>query len=264
MPQFLNARHEIRPSSLTATACSSHDAQMPRETTPGRRAIPRPRAPDRARAEDAVRALIEALGFDAETPELRDTPGRVVTAFLETLVAGYDTSAAAAIGRGFPRQHAAPIVSTGIPLSFTCPHHLMIAQGHVHIAFLPGGLVPGLSRLFRLVDALSRRLILQEDLTQDIVEALRSAVRAKAGYVSIEARHGCIAVEDPKRRDAIIRTTASFGTSRNVESLRREIDATLGGPWKTSASGAPSPSPASKSRSRSRPRSAAARKQPTR
>ncbi|MCB9652944.1 MAG: GTP cyclohydrolase I [Deltaproteobacteria bacterium] len=249
---------------MTASVWASDDARMPRKTTPERRAIARPRTPDRVRAEDAVRALIDALGFDVETPELRDTPGRVVNAFLETLIAGYDTSASVAVGKGFPREHAAPIVSTGIPLSFTCPHHLMIAQGHVHIAFLPGGVVPGLSRLFRLVDALSRRLILQEDLTQDIVDALRADVRAKAAYVSIEARHGCIAVEDPKRRDAVIRTTANFGTPRNVESLRREIDATLGGPWKTSASGAPSQSPTSKSRSPSQPGSVVRRKPRTR
>ncbi|MBK8012043.1 MAG: GTP cyclohydrolase I [Deltaproteobacteria bacterium] len=234
-----------------------------RRAIPPGRAIPRVRAPDRARAEDALRAFLDALGFDPADVELRDTPTRVTRAFIEVLTAGYAQDGLGVLGSGFTSQHRGSVVSTRIPLVFTCPHHLMMAHGQAHLAFLPNGKIPGLARLFRLVDAMSHRLILQEDLTHEISDALREMLSATAAVVVIEAKHGCIAVEDLARKDTIIRTTSSFGARRNVESLQHEIDVTLFEPWKTSASDAPSPSHGSKSPSPSPPRPAVRRKRRT-
>lgn len=211
----------------------------------------RARPVDRARAEAAVRELLEALGFDSEDPALATSPARVTEAFADALTAGYATAPVDALGEGFPVQADHPVVATDIPLLFVCPHHLMPARGLAHVAFLPAGRVPGLSRLTRLVDAVGRRLVLQEDIAPDIVGALSDGLGVQAAVARIEAVHTCVAIEDFARRDAVFVTEASQGPAALVADLAARLPRTRLGPhtppssgsvpapWSTSASEPP-------------------------
>ncbi|MCA9554802.1 MAG: GTP cyclohydrolase I [Myxococcales bacterium] len=183
--------------------------------------------PDLPRAEAAVRDLLEALGFDPRDPALATTPSRVAEAFARGLTAGYEADPQAVLGAGFPVQHPNPVVALGIPLLFVCPHHLMPARGVVHLAFLPKDRVPGLSRITALVDALGRRLVLQEDLTQHLAETLMKGIGARAAVAVVEATHTCVAAEDLARRDAVFRTQATVGPKAAVAELVRQVEAGL-------------------------------------
>src|SRR5687767_11333040 len=91
--------------------------------------IPRAkRAPNRKRAKAAVRDLLKALGLDPNDPALAETPDRTAGAFLDVLAAGYGTTPAEALGRGFPVSSSDPVVATRLPLMFLCPHHLLPAR----------------------------------------------------------------------------------------------------------------------------------------
>lgn len=220
-------------------------------TTPLREAPGEPTTPDVPRAEAAVRELLAALGVDVDDPQLATTPRTVVRAFSEVLLAGYRTTPAAALGRGFPVVNDGPLVATRIPLMFVCPHHLMPAHGEVHVALLPRGRVPGLARIAKLADALAHRLVLQEDLALGIVRALEAQFDVAAAVAIVDASHTCVAVEDYARRGTTFRTRASVGPAALAASLEREIDVTLRASWSTSSSAQPTAPQASRSRSRS-------------
>ncbi len=201
---------------------------------------------DPSKAQAAVRDLLEALGFDPDDPALSSTPARVTEAYAKVLTAGYETAPGTALGAGFPIANHNPVLALDIPLLFVCPHHLMPAQGFVSIGFVPDGRVPGLSRLTRLVDALGRRLVLQEDLTQDIVDALSDQLQVTAAVAEVHARHTCVALEDFARREAVFVTRASLGADDLVSSLSSQISARLSPVWSTSASEPQVKAPASK------------------
>ena len=189
---------------------------------------------DRPRVEAAVRELLAGLGFDPDDDALEVTAEKTAEAFDDALTSGYRETPAEALGKGFPVKSDGPVIATDIPLLFVCPHHLMPARGVVHLAFVPKERAPGLARITRLVDTLSRRLVLQEDLTDDLAGALYETLDAKASLVIVEAVHTCVALEDFARRDATFITRASRG--RNVASLEARIDARVRGSWATSAS----------------------------
>jgi GTP cyclohydrolase I len=207
-----------------------------------------PGAPiDRDRAEGAIRELLSAFGLDPDSPELSSTPHTAARAFSERLLDGYRTTPAEALGSFYPVSSNDPVIATRIPLMFVCPHHLMPAQAEAHVAFVPRGRVPGLGRIAKLCDALAHRLILQEDLTRSIADALFEELGAKAVLVLVDAQHLCVAIEDFARRQAIFRTRAGRGATRAISSLGSEIDASLSLAWPTPHSPQPSAPPGSKS-----------------
>ncbi len=190
---------------------------------------------DPAAAANAVRALLVALGFDPAEPALATTPQRASEAFIEALTRGYAQDPADALGRGFPTNATGPVIATGIPLLFVCPHHLTVARGVAHLGFAPTGRAPGLSRITRMVDVLSRRLVLQEDLTQQLADTLFEALDASAAIAIVEARHGCVALEDFAQRDTRFVTRAERGDASAALSMAATIDARLESACGTSA-----------------------------
>jgi len=57
---------------------------------------------------------------------------------------------------------------------------------------LPGARLAGLSKLGRVVDALSRRLQIQELLTDRIASAIETGLAPRAVLVVLDAEHTCM------------------------------------------------------------------------
>lgn len=179
-----------------------------------------------------MRELLDALGVDTRDPTFATTPRTTARAYAEILLAGMREDPLAALGRGFPvgARGRGVVVAAHLPLLFVCPHHLMPARGEAHVAFLPNERVPGLSRIGRLVDALSRRLVLQEELAGDITEALVRGLSVRAAAVVLEAEHTCVAIEDHARREARFFTRSSVGPAELVARLDRDLDLAVRAP----------------------------------
>jgi GTP cyclohydrolase I len=148
--------------------------------------------PSRAEAEAAVRTLIRWAGDNPARAGLHDTPARVVRAY-EEWFGGYAQDPARMLGRRFERAGYDDIVLLrDIPLRSVCEHHMAPITGVVHVAYLPGEQVVGLSKLARLVDAFGRRLQIQERLTVEIAETLQRELQARGVAVLVRASHGCM------------------------------------------------------------------------
>lgn len=178
---------------------------------------------DRARAENAIKTFLEALGQNPNSPELSQTPARVVEAWAGALLAGYAVDPKTALGQTFPTDSRAAVTMRDIPFYSTCPHHLLPLIGHAHIAMSPNGTVAGFGGIAKLVDALAHRLVLQEELTQSIADSLLEILSLDAVVCVLEARHSCVAVTDPVRQNAIFRTTAKAGDPKQAELLLLEV-----------------------------------------
>jgi GTP cyclohydrolase I len=145
------------------------------------------------RSAAAVRELLAALGVDAESPELRETPERVA-AFWEERLAGYGADIAAEL-RPLPGDLApCPVILEDVPFVSTCEHHLAPFTGRATIGYVPGtGGTVGLSKLVRVVQAFALRLQVQERMTRQIFEALEIHLKPAAWGVQLVAEHTCMA-----------------------------------------------------------------------
>jgi len=173
-------------------------------------------AVDREAAKGAIADFLRALGRDPSVePELEKTPERVVAAYADELLSGYDVDVDRLIAEGASTEpvSASGIVAVrGIRLATVCPHHLLPALGSATVAYAPGGLVLGLGTLARLVEAFARRLTLQERIGDSVVGALMSKAGAQGAYCEIELVHGCLSARGPCQTQARAVTVARAGS----------------------------------------------------
>jgi GTP cyclohydrolase IA len=112
--------------------------------------------------------ILRHLGEDPEREGLRRTPMRAEKA-LKFLTSGYDMSVEKILnGALYSVKYDEMVIVKDIEFFSMCEHHLLPFYGKVHVAYLPKDKVIGLSKIPRIVDMFSRRLQIQERLTQEI------------------------------------------------------------------------------------------------
>jgi GTP cyclohydrolase I len=174
-------------------------------------------APDAA--ERAVADLLRALGADVGAEALRETPRRVAAALRELLT---PTPFRATT---FPNdgQYDELVMVSDIAFASLCEHHLLPFSGVVHVAYLPGERVIGLSKLPRLVEHRARRLQVQERLTVEVADWLERELRAHGVGVVVEATHMCMTLRGVRQPGAITTTSALRGRVRDAPRTRQEF-----------------------------------------
>jgi GTP cyclohydrolase I len=171
-------------------------------------------AVDRDAAARAIAAFLEALGHSpARSPELAGTPARVAEAFADDLLSGYGIDVRELLQTALcpVDGEVGPVAVRGIRVTAVCPHHLLPALGVAAVAYQPGGQVVGIGALSRMVDALSRRLVLQESIGQEVVQTLCNVAGARAALCRLELSHTCLAARGARQVDATVVTVARAG-----------------------------------------------------
>ncbi len=171
---------------------------------------------DREAAEAAIRAFLAALGHDPELhPEFRETPGRVTRAFADELLVGYRVNVPELIARGSELttegKSSDPVIVDEISVATVCPHHLLVAEGKAAVAYVPGQRILGLGTVARLVDAVSRRLVLQESIATEVVDALMTHAGARGACCRLVMNHACLRARGPTQSSARAVTIAARG-----------------------------------------------------
>ena len=185
--------------------------------------------PRRAEAEAAVRTLIRWAGDDPAREGLLDTPARVVRAY-EEWFAGYQQDPAGLLSRTFGEVggYDETVILRDIPLQSTCEHHMAAIRGVVHIAYLPRRRVVGISKLARLVEALGRRLQIQERLTVEIADTLDQVLQPRGVAVVVQASHDCLSSRGVRLHGISMQTKRLLGELAR-QPQRQEVLATLSG-----------------------------------
>ena len=179
-------------------------------------------------ADDEFRQLIrrqlELLGEDPDREGLVHTPHRVATS-LAWLTRGYEMDVEHVVGHAiFDAEHATNMVMVrDIELYSLCEHHMLPFYGKAHVAYIPDGKIVGLSKLPRIVEVFSRRLQVQERLTEQIASALDDVLKPQGVGVIIEAYHLCMMMRGVEKQNSKTITSAVRGTFRSDQRTREEF-----------------------------------------
>ena len=149
----------------------------------------------RDRLVKALREYLAELGVDVGSPGMRDTPERWVSAleeYTEGLRVGFEEWKVFDSEESSINTDGELVIVRDIPFSSICEHHLLPFFGKVHIAYVPGREIVGLSKFARLVSWLAARPQVQERLTGQIADHVMNMSDAKGVLVIIEAVHTCM------------------------------------------------------------------------
>ena len=159
--------------------------------------------------------VLKLLDEDAEREGLQKTPERVAKA-MQYLMQGYHMDAKAILESAkFHEDVSEMIIVKDIELYSMCEHHMLPFFGKAHIAYIPNGVITGLSKIARVVDVYSRRLQVQERLTTQILEAIRDALNPLGVAVVIEAQHLCMMMRGVQKQNSLTTTSAFHGQFEN-------------------------------------------------
>ncbi len=175
--------------------------------------------------EDAVRQILVNVGEDIERDGLIGTPGRVARAYAE-LLEGYTQNVETLInGAMFDVEYGdgEMIVVSDIEYNSMCEHHMLPFSGKAHVAYIPNQKVVGLSKIPRIVDMFARRLQVQEQLTNQIADALNDHLDAAGVMVVVEGHHTCASLRGVKKHGVNMTTTSKRGTFKTDAALRDEF-----------------------------------------
>lgn len=175
------------------------------------------------KVEGLIRELLVELGEDPGREGLLKTPERMAKA-LEFLTSGYNEHPKELIGGGcFTQQTNSMIIVKDIEVYSLCEHHMLPFFGRCHIGYIPRGKVFGVSKLARLVDMYSRRLQLQERLTEQISYTIRDSIKADGVGVMIAAQHLCMMMRGVEKQNSRLVTSSLLGVFRDNPATRHEF-----------------------------------------
>ena len=143
---------------------------------------------------------------------------------MEYLTSGYRTDIDDVLnGALFTVDYNEMVIVRDIDFYSLCEHHMLPFFGKCHVAYIPDGKVIGLSKVPRLVDMFSRRLQLQERMTNQIAETIREAIRPLGVAVVCEGTHLCMAMRGVEKQQSTTVTSAMLGAFRNDARTRGEF-----------------------------------------
>ncbi|ETB61728.1 GTP cyclohydrolase I, variant [Plasmodium yoelii 17X] len=157
---------------------------------------------------------------------LKRTNNRFAKAFLY-LTEGYKMSVKNVIKKSIYKRkykNNTLIKIKDIHVYSLCKHHLLPFEGLCDIEYNPDKYIMGLSKFSRITDIYARRLQLQEDLTNDICNALKKYLKPLYIKVTIKAKHLCINMRGVKEHDAMTVTHASYVSKKNISCFKENIN----------------------------------------
>ena len=178
---------------------------------------------DEGRAREAVELLLAEVGEDPTRDGLVRTPERYARA-LRFLTSGYDTAIGEVVNDAlFEVGSSEMVIVRDIDFYSLCEHHMLPFFGRCHVAYLPRERVIGLSKIPRLIEMFSRRLQVQERMTNQIASSLAEVLDPLGVGVVVEATHLCIRMRGVEKQNAFAVTSAMLGSFRDDARTRMEF-----------------------------------------
>lgn len=167
--------------------------------------------------------LLRTVGEDPGREGLLKTPVRF-TKSLNFLTSGYKSDVKEIVGDAiFEEPSSELVLIKNIEFYSLCEHHMLPFFGKAHVAYIPAGKVIGLSKIPRIVDVYARRLQVQERLTSEIAEALKTVLNPKGVAVYLEASHLCMMMRGVQKQNSTTTTKCLLGEFRFNEGARSEL-----------------------------------------
>jgi len=176
-----------------------------------------------AEFEQAVTKILELLGEDPQREGLLKTPSRVAKA-LKFLTEGYDQNPHEILNQAlFTSSNDEMVLVRDIEFYSMCEHHMLPIIGRAHVAYIPDGKVVGLSKIPRIVNVYARRLQIQEQMTEQIADAIVETIQPKGVAVVVHARHMCMEMRGVQKINSTTVSSALRGLFKKDERTRNEF-----------------------------------------
>jgi len=173
--------------------------------------------------EDLVKKMLLAIGEDPKREGLLKTPERMSKA-MQFLTKGYKEDPEKMIKKAiFHEECNHMIVLKDIEFYSLCEHHLLPFYGKCYIGYISKNKVYGVSKLARVVETFSRRLQVQERMTQQIARILKDAIEAEGVGVIMEAKHLCMMMRGVQKQNSVMVTSAMLGSFHDDQATREEF-----------------------------------------
>ena len=173
--------------------------------------------------EQAVTKVLELLGEDPTREGLLKTPNRVAKA-LQFLTEGYHQDPKEILNQAlFSTSNDEMVLVRDIEFYSMCEHHMLPIIGRAHVAYIPDGKVVGLSKIPRIVNVYARRLQIQEQMTEQIADAILETIKPKGVAVVVHARHMCMEMRGVQKINSTTVSSALRGLFKRDERTRSEF-----------------------------------------
>jgi len=173
--------------------------------------------------ENAVTKILELIGEDPNREGLIKTPARVAKSF-EFLTQGYHQDPQEVLNSAlFSSSNDEMVVVRDIEFYSMCEHHILPIIGRVHVAYIPDGKVVGLSKIPRIVNIFARRLQIQEQMTEQIADAINDTIKPKGVAVVVDARHMCMEMRGVEKINSTTVSSALRGLFKSDNRTRKEF-----------------------------------------
>lgn len=166
--------------------------------------------------------LLNQIGEDPQREGLVKTPERAAKA-MQYLTQGYHLDANEILRSAmFKEDYSEMVIVKDIELYSLCEHHMLPFFGKAHVAYIPNGHIVGLSKIPRVIDVFSRRLQVQERLTDQILQSIQNTLQPLGVAVVIEAQHLCMMMRGVQKQNSVT-TTSAFTGEFEKETTRSEF-----------------------------------------
>ena len=163
------------------------------------------------------REIIDLVGEDPAREGLVKTPERAAKA-IKFLTGGYEDDPKQILQSAmFREDYNEMVIVKDIELYSMCEHHVLPFFGKAHVAYIPNGHIVGLSKIPRVVDVFSRRLQVQERLTEQILDCINDTLNPKGVAVVIEASHMCMMMRGVQKQNSTTTTSGFRGAFKETE-----------------------------------------------
>lgn len=167
------------------------------------------------------REIMLTLGLDLNDDSLNGTPNRVAKMYINEIFSGLNPANRPKIALFDNKyQYNQMLVEKNIALYSNCEHHFVPIIGKAHIAYISSGKVVGLSKLNRIVQYYSQRPQVQERLTIQIANELKTVLETEDVAVVVDAVHLCVSSRGIK--DISSSTLTAEYSGAFLESDRKE------------------------------------------
>ncbi len=170
-----------------------------------------------------MKFILREMGIDLKDLNFENTPLRWLK-YLRHYCQGYDAKKDLSVT--FPIEghddiyESAMVVQAGIPYRAMCAHHLIPVLGTAHVGYIPKKRAVGLSKLTRIVHGFSHATpSLQEDVQNNIVNALMEHLEPLGVMCVIHAEHGCMAARGVEEASGCIQTATASVRGVFIENI---------------------------------------------
>ena len=176
-----------------------------------------------SKIESLTSELLDLIGEDLNREGIKKTPFRVAKSW-EFFSQGYRKKVDDVINDAiFNEKSKDLIVVRDIEFFSLCEHHMIPFFGRAHVGYLPNGKIIGLSKIPRIVDLFSRRLQVQERLTDQIANTIQEVLEPIGVAVVMEGRHLCMQMRGVEKQNSLASTSAMLGQFRKSAETRSEF-----------------------------------------